>query len=452
VRVAWQAHGVPFPAHRPRARPALAVLLALVAAACTPAAAPAQGHAEKGEIWISRDELKRLPTAGPAWDNVARYAEEPLGDANLSDQDSEHDVHVFAAALAYARTGAEHLRRKAATGIMDAIGTEDGGRTLALARGLLSYVVAADLIDLDDFDRGKGRVFTRWLTRVRNERLEPDSRPTLVLTHERAANNWGTHAGASRIAADAYLGDRADLARAAAVFRGFVGDRKAFDGFNFGDDQSWQLRPERPVGIVAAGARKHGMSIDGALPDDMRRGCAIRTDPCPTRYPWEAMQGIVAQAELLSRQGYDSWEWEDQAVRRAARFLFDLNRRRPHEDWSAPEGHQWVPWLLNARYGDGFPTALPAQPGKGMGFTDWTHAQSCERRSCTEPRGERRVPVAVKPRPDPARSREAAREEDGDTAILPIAAAAVVTLVLAAAALVLGRSRRSRAGRGGRRG
>jgi hypothetical protein len=443
---------VPSPAHRPRARLPLALALALVLAACLPTAAPAQGHAAKGEIWISRDELKRLPTIGPAWDNLVRYAEEPMGDADLSDQDSEHDVHVLAAALVYARIDTKHLRRKAAAGIMDAIGTEDGGRTLALARGLLAYVVAADLIDLDDFDRGKGRVFSRWLRRVRNEQLEPESRPTLVLTHERAANNWGTHAGASRIAADAYLGDRADLARAAGVFRGFVGDRRAFDGFNFGADQSWQLHPDRPVGIVGAGARRRGMRIDGALPDDMRRGCSIRRDPCPTRYPWEAMQGIVAQAELLSRQGYDSWEWQHQAVRRAARFLFDLNRRRPHEDWSAPEGHQWVPWLLNARYGDRFPTALPAQPGKGMGFTDWTHAQPCERRSCTEARGPRREPVAVEPRPDPARIREAAREDDGNPAILPIAVAGVVALVLAAAALVVGRSRRSRAGRGGRPG
>ena len=67
-----------------------------------------------------------------------------MGHADLSDQNSDNDVHVLAAALVYARTGEEHFYRKAAAGVMDAIGTEKGGRSLALARGLVSYVVAAD--------------------------------------------------------------------------------------------------------------------------------------------------------------------------------------------------------------------------------------------------------------------------------------------------------------------
>ena len=161
----------------------------------------------------------------------------------------------------------------------------------------MPYVLAADLIDLRDFDPGKDRVFRRWLRKVRTERLAPRARPTLIDTHEFAANNWGTHAGASRIAADAYLGDRKDLARAAAVFKGYTGDRSAYAGFNFGDDQSWQADPAHPVPIVHRAGAGAACVLDGALPDDMRRGCARRRDPCPTRYPWEAMQGIVAQAE-----------------------------------------------------------------------------------------------------------------------------------------------------------
>ena len=54
------------------------------------------------------------------------------------------------------RAPATDAARKAAAGVMDAIGTEKGGRTLALARGLIAYVVAADLIDLRHFDRGQG--------------------------------------------------------------------------------------------------------------------------------------------------------------------------------------------------------------------------------------------------------------------------------------------------------
>ena len=29
-------------------------------------------------------------------------------------------------------------------------------------------------------------------------------------------------------------------------------------------------------------------------------------------------------------------------------------------------------WIVNHAYGTSFPAALPAQPGKNMGWTDWT--------------------------------------------------------------------------------
>ncbi|HKR98412.1 MAG TPA: hypothetical protein VJU79_02750, partial [Candidatus Dormibacteraeota bacterium] len=298
----------------------LAALVMWLAIAATAAADP---PLEPG-IWLSRAEISQLPENGPAWDQVRRLADEPTGQPDLSNQDSEADVHVLSAALVYARTGDEQLRAKAATGVMDAIGTERGGRTLALARGLVAYVVAADLIDLRAYDPAGARRFASWLAGVRNEKLEPASNPTLVATHELRPNNWGTHAGASRIAADIYLGDRGDLARAAAVFKGWLGDRATYNGFRFGEDLSWQANPDAPVGVDPAGAAKDGASIDGALPDDMRRGCSLRFPPCPTLYPWEAMQGAAEQAELLSRQGYDAWNWGDQALRRAAAFLFAL--------------------------------------------------------------------------------------------------------------------------------
>jgi hypothetical protein len=419
-------------------------LVLAVTAGAAPAAAQDGGAARDG-IWISPEELQSLPTSGPAWSQLDGFADAPAGTADISDQDNEHDVHVLAAALVSARTGSDRLREKAAEGIMDVIGTEDGGRSLALARGLLPYVVAADLIDLEQLDPERDRRFREWLRGVRNEVLEPESRPTVVTTHERAANNWGTHAGASRIAAAIYLDDRKDLARAAAVFKGFLGDREAFKGFNYEDDLSWQSDPAKPVGVVPAGKSKGGERLDGALPEDMRRGCPFRPEPCPTRYPWEAMQGIAAQAELLSRQGYDAWGWEGEAVRRAAEYLFELNERSPNEDWAAPDGNQWIPWLLNARYGAGFPTQIPAQPGKGMGFADWTHATPCQGAACAAPRGEPKPVAPAATRPDPrAERRRAAREED-DEVPWPLIAAGSGALVLAAGALALGaRSRRRR--------
>jgi hypothetical protein len=413
-----------------RPLPVLATLLAGLAFA---SAASADPPLEPG-IWISRAEISQLPEHGPAWDQLRTLANEPTGKPDLSNQDSEADIHVLAAALVYARTGDEQLRSKAAGGVMGAIGTERGGRTLALARGLLAYVVAADLIDLRAYDPQGAQEFASWLAAVRDEKLEPASNPTLVATHELRPNNWGTHAGASRIAADIYLGDRRDLARAAAVFKGWLGDRAVYSGFRYGEDLSWQANPDAPVGVDPPGATKEGESIDGALPDDMRRGCSLRFPPCPTLYPWEAMEGAVVQAELLTRQGYDAWNWGDQALRRAAAFLFALHSGYGDSDWGAPSGHGWVPWLLNARYGTHFPVTTPAQPGKGMGFTDWTAAAGCQTGDCTAPHGALREVAPVAARPVPSRSRS------GDSGAPPLAAvAAGIVLILAVSVGLLAR-------------
>jgi hypothetical protein len=442
-----------------RARRAVAALvLAVIAPSVAPGASAAADRLEPG-IWLTHDEVARLPMHGPSWDRLLLTADEKLGRADLSDQDSEHDVRVLAAALVYARTGEKRFRRKAAAGIMEAIGTEHDGRTLALARGLVSYVVAADLIDMRANDPDQERVFARWLDEVRNERLKPESRPTLVLTHEWAPNNWGAHAGASRIAADIYLGDSADLARAAAVFKGYVGDRAVYSGFNYGDDLSWQADEQAPVGIDPPGASKDGIALDGVLPDDMRRGCPLRDPPCPTLYPWEAMQGLVVQAELLSRQGYDAWDWGDQALRRAATYLFALHDREGHEDWGAPGGDQWIPWLLNARYGTDFPTTKPARPGKGMGFTDWTVAArpECADGPCTEPRGELRTVAPIAARTEaPGNDRAGGnddggggrdgrnRADDGGSGVVVVVAAIGAVVVLLGAGLALHRRARRR--------
>jgi hypothetical protein len=412
--------------HRQRRRRAVAAALAVAMAAL--AGAPA---ADADGMWLTQTELRRLPENGPAWGALKGIADEELRRADLSNEDDKTDTRVLAAALAYARTGEERYRRKAAAGVMEAIGTEDGGRTLGLGRGLVSYVIAADLIKLRRFDSGKDGVFRRWLDKVRLERLSPSSRPTLAATHEVAPNNWGTMAGASRIAADIYLGDRSDLARAAAVFKGYLGDRGAYHGFAYGEDSSWQVDPAAPVGVLPAGAVKDGRRIGGALPDDMRRGCGIRFPPCPTGYPWEAMQGAVVQAELLSRQGYDAWNWGGQALRRAAEFLFALDRANPGKGWAAAGNDTWVVWLLNRRYGTRFRTVTPTQPGRGMGFTDWTHGprSRCVARDCTTPRGQRRRVVPVLGGPIGMNRERSTDGGLGRAAVRPLAVAGLVAII-----------------------
>jgi hypothetical protein len=313
-------------------------------------------------LWITPAELAQLPTSGSAWQRLKATADGSLGTPNIADQNSDHDVKTLAVALIYARTSNAAYRAKAANAILAAIGTERGGRTLALGRNLLSYVIAADLIDLHGYDGARDQQFRTWLSAVRYERLDGG---TLISTHERRANNWGTHAGASRIAADVYLGDSTDLARAAHVFQGWLGDRSAYSGFSYGD-LSWQANPGAPVGINPLGAMKAGRSIDGALPEEMRRGCSFRWPPCSTGYPWGGLEGALIEAQLLSRVGYDAWNWSDKALLRAARFLSSLG-------WWNDGDDQWMPFLINHVYGTRFPTRLVASTGKSFGYTDWLY-------------------------------------------------------------------------------
>ena len=331
-------------------------------ASCGPAVLPGAG------IWTSRAELARLPMAGPAWAQLKAAADGELGKAEIANQDSNHDVRALAAALVYARTGDQGYRAKAANAVMAAIETENDDRTLALGRNLVSYVLAADLIDFKRYDPAREQLFRSWLDGVRRENL--DGR-TLISTHEDRPNNWGAHAGAARIAAALYLGDRADLDRAAQVFKGWLGDRAAYAEFKYDKDDSWQADPANPVGINPAGATRDGHRIDGAIPDDMQRGGKFRWPPKHTNYPWGALEGALVQAELLSRAGYDAWSWQDQALLRATQFLRQTDQEVG--GWWAEGDDEWMPWVINHAYGEKFPTALPARPGKNLGWTDWVY-------------------------------------------------------------------------------
>lgn len=320
-------------------------------------------------IWISQDELARLPTSGAAWEHLKAAADRELREPKIRNKDEENNIYLLAKALVYARTGDEAYREEIIDNLMDAIGTEDGGRTLSLARNLLAYVIAADLVNLPA-EPDKDERFRDWLRQVLTEELDEF---TLQTTHEVRPNNWGTHAGASRAAVAMYLQDEDELERTATVFKGYLGDREAYADFTYGD-LSWQADPDRPVGINPKGATKEGHSIDGALPEEMRRGGSFRWPPRQTNYPWGALQGALVQAEILCRAGYDAWAWEDRALLRAAEFLYGIG-------WVPLGDDDWQPWLLNYAYGTEYPTRITTQPGKNMGWTDWTHSEHRPRRT-----------------------------------------------------------------------
>lgn len=322
--------------------------------------------ATKG-IWISRAELAQLPTSGSAWETLKAAADAPTELPTLSDQDSKANTTVLAKALVFARTGEQQYRDQVveALKVITFNNTEDGGRTLALGRELAAYVIAADLIDLASYDPSLDGQFRQKLRELLTKVLDGD---TLQSIHERRPNNWGTHAGASRAAVAVYLGDKAELERTAIVFHGYLGDHAAYDNFNFGDDLSWQADDQHPVGINPVGAMKDGHSLDGALPEEMRRGGAFQWPPADTPYPWEGLQGAVVQAEILHRAGYPTWDWENKALLRAVQFLYNTG-------WAPVSDDEWTPCLVNFAYQTKFPVDPTAKPGKNMGWTCWTHGR-----------------------------------------------------------------------------
>lgn len=348
-------------------------------AIATPQASPTASlpppRAPGDYLLMTRAELLALPTSGPAWDAVLADAVGPPGRARLRDQDVRHGVTTLAAALVYARTGDPDLRERARGEIMEAIGTEREGANnsiLALGRQLGAYVLAADFIDLSGADDDR---FRAWLDPLRTSRLGGHGRWTsLAATHEDSANNWGAFAGASRIAASLYLGDGADVALAAQVLRGFLGDATAWNRFQpVEDSASWACDPQAFVPIDPP-CRRAGIDLDGAIVRDIDRGGSRRWPPGDTGvgYTLEALQGLTLQAELLTENGYgDAWRWSDEALRRAAQFVTRAGEAGG-ESWNRSAISHGVPWLLNARYGLGLPTE-PAGQGRVLGYTDWLY-------------------------------------------------------------------------------
>jgi hypothetical protein len=310
-------------------------------------------------IWISADEIARLPTAGPAWDRVREYALDDWGAPKIGDQNSNHDVHTLAGALYTARTGDAAMRDQVVEALTAVEGTWSD-EILALSRNLLSYVVAADVIG------HRSESFERWLDEsLRRPGQSRAGIETLLESALRDPSNHGAHARASTIAVARYRGDDETVGVVAARFHDWLGRSDADFEWR---ELDWQADPENPRGVNAPGSQIDGIDVDGVLPEEQRRSGGFTTSPPKEPYVWEGLQGTIATAELLDRSGYEPWDWEDEALRRALVWLHDENA------YPAEGDDRWIPWIVNARYGTDFPAESPTRPGKNIGFSDWTHA------------------------------------------------------------------------------
>jgi hypothetical protein len=329
---------------------------------------PDDGDSGSG-IWFTPEELRQLPVGGPAWVQLREVAGSGVRRSELTTRD-DHNVRVMALALVAARLDDDRMRRQVRDALMALVAqpveTDDG---LAVARKLGAYAISADLIDLARFDAVADASFRAWLREIRRTRFEGGGGGTLAEYHSRRPNNYGTMAGASRMAVALYLGDETDFEHALQVFRGWLGDRGAYAEFRFGEDRSWHLDPTRPAGINPAGAEKRGRSIDGVLPDDQRRCGPFSREPwpCSTDYAWGALQGAVAMAWIAHRRGHPAFEWEDRALLRAMRWLYDVAGYPPEGD------DAWSVHVVNAVVGSRLEVEPVVRPGKNVGWTDWTH-------------------------------------------------------------------------------
>jgi hypothetical protein len=316
-------------------------------------------------LWATSADLAALPTSGAAWNNVKSAADKDLSNGTLGVRD-EHNVNTMAAGLVALRLNSDTYRAKVRASLQGLMANPIySGDPLANLRRLGAYAIAADLADLKNFDPAFDAQFRIWLDQARKNGLDGE---TPAQYNERRPNNWGTHACVGRVAAALYLGDTAEVSRTAYVFRGWLGDRSQYKGFSYGEDW-WQADPANPVGINPVGATKNGHNIDGVLPEEERRSGDFVWPPYKENYVYTGLEGAIGCAVLLSRLGYDVWNWSDQAMLRAYIWVNNV------ANYPAVSNDGWQPVIINKIYGTNFPVPSTSSitPGKNIGWGEWTH-------------------------------------------------------------------------------
>ena len=75
---------------------------------------------------------------------------------------------------------------------------------------------------------------------------------------------------------------------------------------------------------------------------------------------------------ILSTCGYPVWKWEDKALLRAFKWLYDV------AEYPAEGNDMWMLFVINQVYGESFLVPAPEKPGKNVAWADWTHGNHLE--------------------------------------------------------------------------
>lgn len=337
---------------------------------------------DPGFIMFSVDEITNAASTGTAYNDLVAVAAASIGTVDLADQEKDNAATAYAKALLFAKTRDAALKTAVEAALAQLPtastpprneGAETGG-VLPVARQLAGWVIAADLVGY------RTPAFEAWVSEIRTRFIGGTGNwDVLKVTSQVTANNWGTHSLAGRTACSAYLNDRTDLDQCAAIFRRYTGENRATWGswVNTNDhDESW-VDSQPMAGINGPGA---AVSIAGAVVEDIARGPSAPTvDEIGLSYSWEALQGAVVTAKLLTRAGYgDCFAWGSSALLRAARFIHSKTPQFTSFPYGAyPPRHpesQWVPLAINQHYGvslTGTPVSTPQARGWSIACAHW---------------------------------------------------------------------------------
>jgi hypothetical protein len=324
---------------------------------------------QKG-IWISPEEIAKLPTSGAAWDRLLSAANANWGSACLYNLDCLHDTSTLAGALVATRLNDSVMRSKTIAGITSAMDATQFDRVLELSRGLQSYIIAADIIGY------RTPAFENWVRSMITKPLQGHSGGgNIYETAEFSANNWGGHSRASLAAAAVYLSDSDYTQKVVTAYKAFIGIAPSSSMVYTGT--TWHADSSNKAGENRKGATISGKHVSGVLPEDWRRSTDFQWPPAFTGYMWEGMQGYIATAVILHRAGLVPFSAGDNAVVRSMDMLYDTGEaaaNSPGYTNPAVSDDTWIPWTVNYYGGTKYPTTT-ANPGKGIGWTDWMYGQ-----------------------------------------------------------------------------
>ena len=275
---------------------------------------------------MSAAELMALPTSGPGWDAIMARIKSPYGGSYTLGTRDESNKDVLANALAGARlrTRVQGLRPRQDRA--DDGAPRNTGDVLGTLRHLQTYVISADIIDLASFDPALDARFRTWLANeFRADYAGGGGGGSVVSTHDKKPNNFGTHAGATRIAAALYLDDDAELKAARDVWYGWAtGDPAYAPSTRVWTGTSWQCGDGRNYGINPTGCSRDGVSLDGVIAEDQERCGEFSSTPCATNYIHGATDGMTLSFWMLARQGENPWSWGNKAALRQMQWKYRL--------------------------------------------------------------------------------------------------------------------------------